>query len=685
MASFRKFLRSRTVRFGLLLVWLAITVTAVIGAYRLWNERSLAEERLQQANLALHQASLASLNENVSSTRLQLQLHRQFRDHFQNVVDSTAQDITQRPQRARALSLLGQLHRQNRNFTKALAACQEAEKLYVEMDRETPVPELTTLQADNQLHLSALLVDLHQIQPALEAIHRAKKGLESLPVEHLGHAGPQLSLAAAHHNLAILALQAGNHEEAITHFQQRLSILNDLVQEHPGRFFYRASCIDAMQMLTAGLWAGNRISDARHTCEAILLAVVELEQKQTALDPVECELLTVRDRVRSNVEVLARASSSEKTSPLDTPKGPLPPSWSWQFVAPQDHRLLAPDLLVRGSLPAEFEKQDALLLGFGWHDAWWALEVQIEVVQACCENIDVVFLVPDGFAEQLVREKLQQAKVSATRVRFLKVPVNTIWARDYGPITLRLNDGRYQWCDFIYPDAHGLKFRDLDDPVPTQAARELGTSSIQLPLRLNGGNLLSNGAGLLVSTRALLQDNAAIGVGEAQVTATLKRLTGAKEVIYLEPLSQESTGDIDWFASFASPNTIVVGDFAGQDPENDVILNNNVNRLRQVQVGNEKLRVVRIPMPPRYQDRVGGTYTNVIFANGVLLVPTWGNASKAIETKALNVWRDLLPGWKVVGINADPLGKTQGGLRCASITVSGIPKFSRFLSEKENP
>lgn len=682
MAKFWNVLRSHPLRYGLLLLWLALTVSLGVGAYRLWGELNVSKARLQKAGTSLDLVSGATLQEGPTSPHLHFRLRTQLKSHYQEVVQSTSQDLAQRPQRARALSLLGQLHRQNREFGKALAAHQEAGHLYSELEKESPIAGLVPLQADNQLHLCALLVDLHQIQPALEAATRAKSQLEAMPLDQLVQTTPQVCLAAAHHNLALLALRMGKHEDSVRHLHQRLEILKDLAQQDPESFYYRAPVIDTLQMLTAVQWAGSQLSQAQSTCESILSILTKSEITQFATYPIEQELITVRARIRSNEAELRRASSSGKTSPMDRFITPLPPAWQWRFLADLDHRMIQPDAFVQGSLPGEFEKQDALVLGFCWHHADQALKIQIEMIQACCEHIDVVLLVPDSFAERFIREKLQQAKVPTTRVRFLNVRVDTIWIRDHGPITLRTGKDKYRWADFIYNLPAKSLPRPLDELVPTAAARQVGASPFQVPLFLNGGNLITNGDGLLVATKTLLAHNATGGLSEEHVTTTLQQLTGAKDVVYLDPLVGEPTGDVDWFASFASANTIVVGDFTSGDPTNRAILDRNAERLSRVRVGGEKLRVVRIPMPSWDRDGVGGTYTNVVFANGVLLVPTWSNASKEIETKALNVWRELLPDWKVTPINTDKMGLVKGGLRCATITVKGIPEFRSLIGDK---
>ncbi|MEM7785007.1 MAG: arginine deiminase family protein, partial [Planctomycetota bacterium] len=99
------------------------------------------------------------------------------------------------------------------------------------------------------------------------------------------------------------------------------------------------------------------------------------------------------------------------------------------------------------------------------------------------------------------------------------------------------------------------------------------------------------------------------------------------------------------------------------------ILDRNATLLANVELPSGRLNVVRIPMPPRESDFFGGTYTNVVYVNGILVVPTWPNAPTELEELALATFRKLLPGWEVVGIDASNVGAGNGGFRCMTMPI----------------
>ncbi len=392
--------------------------------------------------------------------------------------------------------------------------------------------------------------------------------------------------------------------------------------------------------------------------------IERLENHREQLPAISLEFARAREMALLNRNGIDDAIAAKQ----GLPKNREQTGWTWRPLLPRDGKTLYPDIFIKGILPADFDRHDALLLGFSWKDAQWYQKTLIDITAATWRYIQVIILVPDAVAQRLLSDELQQAKVPVDGIRFWQIPIDTAWIRDYGPFVIETADYGLRWVDATYrPD------RIHDERVPTGLAHMLQTAEARTPMHLSGGNLLCNGQGLCLATENLLRRNAGLGYDENQVTATIRRLFGAREVIYLEALSEERTGDVDWFATFISPDTIVVGDYSGIDFENAAILDRNASRLRTVVTPSGPLRVERIPMPPRGRDVFGGTYTNVVFANRVLLVPTWANADPETEKQALDTFRQLMPDWKVVGIDAGHLGLREGGLRCATRQLYRVP------------
>jgi agmatine/peptidylarginine deiminase len=244
-----------------------------------------------------------------------------------------------------------------------------------------------------------------------------------------------------------------------------------------------------------------------------------------------------------------------------------------------------------------------------------------------------------------------------------------MWIRDYGPFSVRKRDGQVVILDAQYERSLN---RSNDDCVPVVVAEQLGMGLVRAPIVLEGGNLLSNGDGLCITTTALLDSNAGRDLDENGICQILHTYFGARQTVFLEPLIGESTGHVDMFAVFLSRETVVVGSYDPLvDPVNAAVLDRNAAYLAQIRTRRGPLRVVRVPMPDN-SDGVWRSYTNTIFANGVLMVPVYTDADATLQDVALDSFRRHLPGWKVVPIDAKDTIRCGGALHCISKSILSL-------------
>ena len=351
------------------------------------------------------------------------------------------------------------------------------------------------------------------------------------------------------------------------------------------------------------------------------------------------------------------------------PESPaVQPQWAWTPLIPGDGlSYLTIDRLINATLPGEFESQEAMMLS--WiGDNSWSHSTMLKLIQAIQETTPVVLLVADDEVREEAVEAITSAGIPFDHIEILTMATNTMWTRDFGPLTVRCDDGSIRVASSMFVDSF-IDPSANNDFVPIAWSRATGWPMFRLPVMIESGALLSNGAGLCLASEFLLTKNDLSGIEEKRVTAALKRLTGADQIVYLKPLTEELTGHVDWFAAFTSADTVVIGDYFGLDEVNTKTLDENAGRLSGIMTRKGPLKVERIPMPPRGEKYFGGTYTNVVFANGNLLVPTWPEASPKQEEKALNVYRRLLPDWKIIPIDSYEFGRKAGSLHCATMNL----------------
>jgi agmatine/peptidylarginine deiminase len=211
--------------------------------------------------------------------------------------------------------------------------------------------------------------------------------------------------------------------------------------------------------------------------------------------------------------------------------------------------------------------------------------------------------------------------------------------------------------------------RKIEDQMPLAFAATFGMKLAPERLTMEGGNLLSNGRGLCISSTTLIAQNKDRGYDLQAVGAVLQKEFRFKQWTYLPPLTGEPTGHVDMYVTLTSPNSAIVGACdPSDDPTNARQLDDVAKTLSEVQVEGAPLKVTRIPMPS-HVDGKWRTYTNVIYANGVVLVPQYPDFCPELDQRALEVYRAALPEWKVVGIAASQLIEKRGSLHCLSRTV----------------
>ena len=317
----------------------------------------------------------------------------------------------------------------------------------------------------------------------------------------------------------------------------------------------------------------------------------------------------------------------------------------------------------------EFRESSALVLGFSElvHGHPKAL---VDIVKALDDRIPIVGVVANKSQAREVQMLLREAGAPTSELSIVQVPVVGMWIRDYGPTFVRLPDDSFVDLDAIY----GRPEHPPDEWVPRYLAGYFRLPLVDVPLRVPGGNLLTNGEGWVFTTSQLVEFNVKDGYTQVQIGQLLGRYYGATDWVVLDPLVGEPTQHIDMFLTLLSPDVAVLSEIAPEvDPVNARVLDEAAAQLTRAQARTGPLKVVRIPMPS-HADGNWRSYTNVIFANGTLLVPTYPDVSPEMDREAVTVYRELLPDWRVVPVDASSIVRNHGTLHCISVNV---PKFQR--------
>ena len=311
-----------------------------------------------------------------------------------------------------------------------------------------------------------------------------------------------------------------------------------------------------------------------------------------------------------------------------------------------------------------------------------AIEDIAGLIRVLVAREEVHLNVPNENYRLLVTDFLKKRRVNMRRVFFHFIPTNESWARDHGPaFVVRKRRGKTEAAivDWGF-NAWGGKYPpwDADDAVPTRIAEELKLPVFYPRIVMEGGAVDFNGAGTVMTTTSCLlnknrnprlrQGYGGQGAAKARIEKYLRDYYGQKHVIWLgEGIDGDDTdGHIDDLARFIDERTIAIAVETNKRDPNYAILQTARRALgKVVDQDGRPFDIVELPMPKpiAYEgQRVPATYVNFYFANGALLIPTFGQPDR--DRKAQAILQKRLPGLKVIGVDCRKLIWGLGAIHC---------------------
>jgi agmatine deiminase len=192
---------------------------------------------------------------------------------------------------------------------------------------------------------------------------------------------------------------------------------------------------------------------------------------------------------------------------------------------------------------------------------------------------------------------------------------------------------------------------------------------------LEGGAIDANGYGTLITTEECLLDERIQvrnpGFTKKDYENIFEKHFGVTNVIWLKKgiAGDDTHGHIDDVCRFVNKNTVVICNEETED-ENKLILEENMELLYNALLEEgSKLNIIKIPMPASItfdKLRVPASYANFYICNKSVLVPTFNDPNDRI---ALNIFANLFPSKKVIGIHAVDLIWGLGTVHCLTREV----------------
>jgi len=329
------------------------------------------------------------------------------------------------------------------------------------------------------------------------------------------------------------------------------------------------------------------------------------------------------------------------------------------------------------NLPAEWELQSGVMLTWPHVNTDW--KPYLDEVIPCFKEIAEAILAHEKLlivcrSTDEVKSVLGDADYS--RIIFREIRSNDTWARDHGPVSVRINE-TLCICDFTF-NGWGLKFPANYDNRITRNLFESKTFSPEVRYRsmlhvvLEGGSIESDGAGTLLTTsRCLLSDNRNDYKSKAEIADYLQMIFELKQVLWLNKgylAGDDTDSHIDTLARFCDVETIAYIRCTDENDEHFEELSFMEQEIRQFRtLSGKPYRLLPLPMAEAvYEDgeRLPATYANFLIINGAILMPAYNSPLDEVAAEQLQT---AFPDRKIIRINCLPLIKQHGSLHCVTM------------------
>lgn len=258
--------------------------------------------------------------------------------------------------------------------------------------------------------------------------------------------------------------------------------------------------------------------------------------------------------------------------------------------------------------------------------------------------------------------------VPASQYSKIDAPVDTVWARDYGPYGISSGGQKVGIVDAIY---RHYQYRRNDDAFPSALGKIKKITVYGMQVILDGGNAMMNSKGDLFMTRRTYIWNS--GMSQDQVDAALKANFKARNIYTFEYAGYpnepaDGTGHIDMFMKLLNDHTVLIS-IADAEPYKSNAEKAIAFFKGKTAADGQPYKVLTVK---GWDDGAWYTYTNSLIVNNTALIPSYsGHTQENAEAEA--AYKAGMPGATVVQINTDGSITAGGSIHCVTQT---IPAYS---------
>ena len=283
-------------------------------------------------------------------------------------------------------------------------------------------------------------------------------------------------------------------------------------------------------------------------------------------------------------------------------------------------------------------------------------------------------------------------KIFSGNIEIIEIPSDGNWLRDTGPTFLLNKDGLCRGIDWEFNSWGGKNGGcytpwDKDNDVAKKILQKINLDIYHSDLFLEGGAILSDGEGTLLTTEeTLLNPNRNPNRSKEEIEEILKEYLNIEKVIWVKRgiYLDEAGGHIDGICCFMKPSVVALNWTDDKnDPQYEISVETFEKLSSEVDAKGRKFTIHKIHQPnPQYitkeesesiikvegtvsraeGERLPATYINFYFANNAIILPIFNDTK--YDNLAINQFKSICPDKEIVPIESRSILLGGGNIHC---------------------
>jgi len=284
--------------------------------------------------------------------------------------------------------------------------------------------------------------------------------------------------------------------------------------------------------------------------------------------------------------------------------------------------------------PAEFERIEGVLINYGAEDSFG---IPYSAISEMSEDVEIVTIVDSLSQQNEVEILFQNNQVDLNNCSFLIAHSNSYWTRDYGPWFIYNETAeKMEVVDFKYN-----RPRQYDNAIPSEYATYKNLSIKYMDLEHSGGNYMTDGQGISISTDLVKAENP--DLTQSEIEEIVNDFLGIHTYYMVPDVNGEYIKHIDCWAKFLSPEVIIIREVPKSHSQYSEIESAVDYFETQKSCYGTNYEIVRVFNPNNEP------YINSLILNEKVLVPM---SSSQWDDEAIESYENAMPGYDIIGISA---------------------------------